>query len=189
MAGKGATPKGEFVGKSAVFSTRIRPDLRIKLEKAAKDSGRSVSQEVEFRLRRSFTDDEKIAEMFFDRTTFALMRMVALAIHLNPLPENNRSWLEDPEQFESAIAAALNVLEAVRPGKVDYNVPLSDFLQSRGQSIAFQVWRKIRQADPALPLGKGTRADHRNAIIKLDLKSVGDAGEQAQSKTDEEDEP
>ena len=74
---------GEYAGKSSVFSTRIRPDLRRYLEKAAKTSGRSLSQEVEHRLRRSFVEDDKIADAFGDRRTYRLMRMMADAIHLS----------------------------------------------------------------------------------------------------------
>ncbi len=53
-AGAGRKPKGEYRGKSAVFSTRITPDLRRDLEKASKKSGRSLSQEIERRLKDSF---------------------------------------------------------------------------------------------------------------------------------------
>src|SRR4051812_39104378 len=117
---KGPTPRGEYVGKSSVFSTRIRPDLREKLEQGAKKSGRSLSQEIEHRLRRTFVEDEKISENFGDRRTFLLMKMMATAIQFksdNGLPGQ---WLDNPDDFEIAIMAALSVLEAVRPpGHVD----------------------------------------------------------------------
>ncbi|WP_037435827.1 hypothetical protein [Sinorhizobium fredii] len=59
MAGKrapgaGRKPKGEFSGKSAAFSTRITPELRAALEKESKETGKSLSQIVERRLRDSF---------------------------------------------------------------------------------------------------------------------------------------
>jgi hypothetical protein len=56
MAGKkrGRPAQGEVTGKSAVFSTRIRPDTRADLVEAAKASGRSLSQEIEHRLQESF---------------------------------------------------------------------------------------------------------------------------------------
>jgi hypothetical protein len=52
-AGGGRKPQGEFRGKSATFTTRIRPETRTALADAAKKSGRSLSQEVEIRLRHS----------------------------------------------------------------------------------------------------------------------------------------
>src|SRR2546423_3193307 len=112
---KGPAPRGEYVGKSSVFSTRIRPDLRKKLEQAAKKSGRSLSQEIEHRLRRSFDEDEKIADRFGDRKTFLLMELMAKAIQFKGDDGEPDQWLENPEDFEIAIAAALAVLEAVRP--------------------------------------------------------------------------
>src|SRR5215831_7324793 len=102
--GKGPRPKGEYAGKSSVFSTRIRPDLRKSLERAAKTSGRSLSQEVEHRLRRSFVEDDKIADAFGDRRTYRLMRLMSDAIHLS-LNKNDENWLDDPFRFRIALEA------------------------------------------------------------------------------------
>ena len=60
MGKKASGPKKAIRRQVVVFSTRIRPDLRDRLEKAAKQSGRSLSQEVEHRLRRSFVEDDKL---------------------------------------------------------------------------------------------------------------------------------
>jgi hypothetical protein len=49
--GAGAKPKGPFKGKSATLTTRITPETRGELEHSAQERGRSLSQEVEFRLR------------------------------------------------------------------------------------------------------------------------------------------
>ncbi|MDH6275601.1 hypothetical protein M2311_005701 [Rhizobium leguminosarum] len=52
--GAGRKPSGEFSGKSSAFSTRITPELRAALEKESQDTGKSLSQIVERRLRDSF---------------------------------------------------------------------------------------------------------------------------------------
>jgi hypothetical protein len=49
--GAGAKPKGPFRGKSATLTTRITPETRAELERSAQEQGRSLSQEVEARLR------------------------------------------------------------------------------------------------------------------------------------------
>jgi hypothetical protein len=49
--GGGAKPKGPFPGKSATLTTRITPDTRAELKRSASEQNRSLSQEVEFRLR------------------------------------------------------------------------------------------------------------------------------------------
>jgi hypothetical protein len=50
--GAGRKPRGEFQGKTAVLTTRITPETRAALERAAsKGKKRSLSQEVEYGLR------------------------------------------------------------------------------------------------------------------------------------------
>src|ERR1700726_3121392 len=112
---KGPAPRGEYAGKSSVFSTRIRPDLRQKLEQGAKQSGRSLSQEVEHRLRRSFVEDDKIADAFGDRRTYRLMRIMSDAIHLSRQDQDDENWLDDPFRFRVALAAMRSVVEAIEP--------------------------------------------------------------------------
>ena len=52
---RGRPPKGGE-GKRASFNTRIRDSLKRQLEQAAADAGRSLSEEIEFRLERSVDD-------------------------------------------------------------------------------------------------------------------------------------
>ena len=171
---KGRAPKGEYVGKSSVFSTRIRPDLKKKLEQAAKRSGRSLSQEIEHRLSRSFIEDDKIAEMFGDRRTFVLMRMMADAIHFGR-ETPNQTWLDNPEEFQKALSAALHVLEAIRPQGVWPAGALPEQHQAaRGQNAAFNVWRAVKRADPALPLNQGSSDDHKRRMMKDGLGGLAD---------------
>lgn len=64
MASKSRPPKhGKDRSKSRTF--RARGDLDDKLEAAAAQSGRSVSEEIEYRLERSFRDEE-IREQAFE---------------------------------------------------------------------------------------------------------------------------
>ena len=173
---KGPAPRGEYVGKSSVFSTRIRPDLRQKLEQGAKKSGRSLSQEIEHRLRRTFVQDQEISDMFGDRRTFLLMKMMAAAIQFKGHNRPTGEWLESPEDFEIAIAAALSVLEAVRPsGPVDPDNPfLAHYVKAKAADISFVIWNAVKNADPALSLIRGTRADHWNSVTKVDLGEIAD---------------
>jgi hypothetical protein len=163
---KGPSPKGEYVGKSSVFSTRIRPDLRKRLEQAAKLSGRSLSQEVEHRLRRSFIEDDKIADAFGDRRTYRLMRMMADAIHMSNDKEDPEAWLKDPVTFVKAIASATDILESIRPGHVT-GKQYADVMMRR--SAGASLWRDIQIANVSLPLNEGTRSDHQHAISRSDI--------------------
>jgi hypothetical protein len=55
--GAGRKPRGEFKGKSATLTTRITPETRAAMERAAQKSGRSLSQEVERRLNDSVRNE------------------------------------------------------------------------------------------------------------------------------------
>ena len=175
---KGPAPRGEYVGKSSVFSTRIRPDLRKSLEMAAKRSGRSLSQEVEYSLRRSFIEDEKIADAFGDRRTYRLMRMMADAIDFSSaklVGAGKHDWLNNPFAFELAKNAIAAVLERVAP---EASAALPEYArsaaQSTGEFAASLLWSKVIGADAALPLLKGSQEDSRNSVAKADLADLLD---------------
>jgi TraY domain-containing protein len=161
-----------------VFSTRIRPDLRASLEAAKNRSGRSLSQEVEHRLRRSFIEDEKIADLFGSRENYFIMRIVALAMQYARIPfrgGKHRDWLRDPLNFEVVVRTVNNVLDSIRPaGSVDYQDPsrtaaLAEFVTKQ---IPAAIWDQIQKADPALPLDKGTRDQHRAGLLKSELGDI-----------------
>jgi uncharacterized protein (DUF1778 family) len=59
--GGGRKAAGPYKGKSATITTRIMPTTRVDLEEAAAASGRSLSQEIELRLRHSVRSDDKRA--------------------------------------------------------------------------------------------------------------------------------
>jgi hypothetical protein len=75
--GGGRKPKGPISGKSAWLSTRISNDTRQRLDQAAKQNDRSLSQEIELRLRRSFA--EKVSDPYLKGLAF-LIRQAAEAI-------------------------------------------------------------------------------------------------------------
>ncbi len=56
MPARAKLPPGE--GKRTPLNMRTTRELRERLEREAADSGRSLAQEVEFRLERSFMIDE-----------------------------------------------------------------------------------------------------------------------------------
>jgi hypothetical protein len=179
---KGPAPRGEYAGKSSVFSTRIRPDLRRKLEQGAKQSGRSLSQEIEHRLRRSFVEDEKISDTFGDRRTFLIMKMIAMGIqHPRISQESEVSWLDDPFYFDLSIGTALAILEAIRP-KGDITKPENETValitKARAAGLAPQLWEGVLQADPALPITQGSQLEHWFAMARADLGNIPDRAEQ-----------
>lgn len=61
MADRGRPPEKTFAsGDRVPLGLRVTAEMKIRLDQAAIQSGRSQSQEAEFRLERSFREDEII---------------------------------------------------------------------------------------------------------------------------------
>jgi hypothetical protein len=185
---RGPAPKGEYEGKSQVLSTRIRPDTRARLVEASRESGRSLSQEIEHRLRRTFIDDEKISDVFGDRKTFMLMRVAALALQWQSLL-SDRDWLNDPWLFDLAIKTINRTFEAIRPSG-PANPPVGGISEERAEhgkefmiaQVPSMLWLDVQEADAALPLNAGTRYERLLGLIKAE---IGEVAERSPDKLEE----
>jgi hypothetical protein len=92
---------GESLSKSRTF--RVRPHLDELLQKAAAEAGRSVSEEIEYRLDRSFYEAAMYRGAFGERTG-DLFRAFATAIWLIERGAGKK-WHEDREtRFQVATA-------------------------------------------------------------------------------------
>ena len=47
------------------------------------------------------------------------------------------------------------------------------------------IWNAIKEADPALPITRGTRADHWNSVTKVDLGEIAERVRLPPSNEDE----
>jgi hypothetical protein len=162
----GRKPKGEYAGKTSVMSFRITPDTKADLIEAAAASGRSLSQETEHRLRRGFDEDEKIASLWGDAKTLAMMRLAAQAVlSLGKVRGAKVHWTADVELFDAAMKAINGTLRAFRP-------LIATNLSTGSPEIGAPVLALIREAqaaDPMYPLGKGTRRRRALAQLREDL--------------------
>src|SRR4051794_18471096 len=75
---RGRPPVAASERKSKNFTFRSRGDLHDRLTDAAARSGRSISEEIEIRITRSFDDEQQI---WGSREIYGLMRVIAAAIH------------------------------------------------------------------------------------------------------------
>ncbi len=105
----GRPPRGEYVDKRKTLSTRITSDLRDRLDKSADESGRSLSQEIEFRLEQSFRDQEALYREFGDELVYKMMRWFAIAIDAAQ-QVTDKSWKNDRETFRIATQAIWTML-------------------------------------------------------------------------------
>jgi hypothetical protein len=99
--GAGRPPRGEYRGKSATITTRIKPDTRFALEDAARARRQSLSQEIERRLRESLSSSER--SPWGKRQAGRIRAIGELAkIATERIEEvTDRDWLTDPFTSEA----------------------------------------------------------------------------------------
>lgn len=79
---------------------RTTQDVRERLERAAADSGRSLVQEVEHRLERSFLDQEAREREMGGRETYNVLRLLGVAAMIVE-ERTGKKWIED---WKTAVA-------------------------------------------------------------------------------------
>lgn len=189
MGKRGPKPRARA---SVVLSTRIGADTRKAIESAAKRSGRTLSAEIEFRLRRSFDEDESLTDRFGGRRTYALLRLVGEAIKatgsLSFFKEHRKiaqddDWLLDPYTYDQATKSVETVLEMVRPpGERERKRPIppdmhpvmKHVIENSGQSYALGKLVPVANSSGELsPLSEPTTESGRLAErIAADLGPV-----------------
>jgi hypothetical protein len=92
-----------------------------RLDKAAEQSGRSQSQEAEFRLDRAFDRTDLLSDVMsiaFGRELAGLLIAVGTAMAwARPTVRRNppEKWVNNPVEFDQAVRAANLIFEALRP--------------------------------------------------------------------------
>jgi hypothetical protein len=104
MAKMGRPSVDEAIRKNSHLSVRVSDSLRERLEIACRQSERTLSQEIEARLRLSFEENQKRVDAFGGPTNYWLFRIIANQIRTverlaNP-KEQVRRWWEDPYTFK-----------------------------------------------------------------------------------------
>ena len=122
MGKRGPQPKGEYggkIGRTAVLSTRLQPDTRTRLVAASKASGRSLSQELEHRLRRSFIEDDKAVEFYGTEQNAAVVKFIGVTIQSTTARSSTKEkdeWLNEQWLFDDVMDAIEHMLLWFRPG-------------------------------------------------------------------------
>ena len=128
MATTKRAPKADLakrVDRRKTTSTRITPETRAQLEAASAHSGRSLAQEIEFRLEQSFKTEEQARDIaaqtagaiygsFGSFPTFQAMRLLAEAISLTE-NRTGKSWETDPNTFEAVRRTCGHIFQVFRP--------------------------------------------------------------------------
>lgn len=121
----GGRPKREpKPGERVQLSFRITPEIKKRLDEAAEHSGRSQSQEAEFRLELSFHREQLLIEsmtLLFGRELAGLIYTLGVVMSRVGTVTANRKmlgttpWMVQPYPYDQAVRAAVSLLEALRP--------------------------------------------------------------------------
>jgi hypothetical protein len=112
----GPRPQGPFEDKRRTLTTRITDETRAALDAAAAANGRSLSQEIEFRLERSFAGERAYADMiqlaFGGAEPYGLLQVfIAMARQQEARKGDGTSWTQDKETFIRAVDAWKDFVE------------------------------------------------------------------------------
>ena len=177
MAKRGPRPKGEYggmLGRTAVLSTRLQPDTRKRLSAAAKANERSLSQELEHRLRKTFIDDDNVLDFYGSQSNAAVVKLLGTVIQstctnwlvktrdgwILDAHKDSGEWLRDPKLFDGVLTAIVHALMWFKPsGDRDDR---SIFYHSTAE----QIIDEIRSSDPSIPITKRSTRQHAMAMLK-----------------------
>ena len=113
MAARKKAPKAKPAKRAdrrKTTSTRITPETRAKLEAAAAQSGRSLAQEIEFRLEQSFEGDEALGGRQL-RALFGLLGNAANLIE----QQTGKPYFEDWRTYVAVRAAWQHLIVGFGP--------------------------------------------------------------------------
>ena len=164
----GSKPQGPYHGKSRWLSTRITPGLRERLDRAAALSERSLSQEIERRLDRSFRDQDAVVDAFGGTHNYAVMRVLGSAIGAAETIKGT-TWVEDLDLFREIEAMVLKILaaygvavrESPSPSRADERPDLKDMMSA----LAGQQGEDPGD-NPLVPVAKAIR----ESLIEIDAE-------------------
>jgi hypothetical protein len=114
--GRGRPAKDEASRKSEPVSIRLTPDLRTRLEseRLSADPQRTLSQEIELRIRESFDLDKSIKQLLGGADHYWLIRILAQQIVVIEHQTARHFW-EDRFTFDLVKASTNTILDHFEP--------------------------------------------------------------------------
>jgi hypothetical protein len=116
MPKRGRPPKDEASRKSEPVSIRLTPELRNRLEaeRTSADPQRTLSQEIELRIRESFDLDKSIKELLGGADHYWFMRFVAQQLIIME-HQTGRKFLKDRFTFDQVKDSINTILDYYKP--------------------------------------------------------------------------
>ncbi|UYO37483.1 hypothetical protein KQX62_12010 [Rhodopseudomonas palustris] len=113
-------------GKRYPLNMRTTFEVRQQLENAARNSGRSLTQEAEYRIDRTFQTERLLSDVlslaYGPRLAGLLLAIgdaakdTVVSISLNKLDDvTGMKWVDDPSAYDQVAKAVSEIVEAFRP--------------------------------------------------------------------------
>jgi hypothetical protein len=105
-------------GERVPMSFRVTPGFKVKLDRAAKESGRSLAQEIELRLERSLDEERHLTdalELGFGRQVAGLMLAIGYLARGEGAGTLARPLLSDSDVFRDMKESIDLLLQAIGP--------------------------------------------------------------------------
>jgi hypothetical protein len=162
--------KGDF-HQTVMLTCRVQPDTLERLNQAA--GKRSRSQELERRLRRTFTEDDSVG----DPETAALLEYLSTVIRtVTHIKKPDARWHNDGYLYEQVRQALNDGLELFRPE----GAPLTEDEiaeaggRAQGRVAAREVVREMQLADPSVSMAKRSTSEHVLVTIRERLGPIAE---------------
>src|SRR5262249_49795121 len=157
-------------GERVQLSFRITPELKRRLDETADASGRSQSQEAEFRLERSFARADLLVNALYLRysreaagiilavsevmnivsaTSMGLGRRIEARTSDNAFDFAEQRWAAFPASLEAALVAGIAVLAMLRPEEAELVTPQHRRLAIETGAGFLQALVKAHKDEPA----------------------------------------
>ncbi len=185
MAKRGRPTKAPPPGAKASLGLKVTASLKARLEQAAEASGRTQSQEAEYRLERSFERQDLLVDLLstaFGQKPAGYMMLMMIAFsdagraagHLvDPVGTQLKDWTEDEWAKNEAWKALRKVAEGYFvPGEYDAPIKVPkggrEFKKEIGMSVSEYVAKSLSNEI------HGLRPERRYSSIVKDLRRLLD---------------
>lgn len=127
MARRGRPIKNPRPGAKASLGLKVTPHMKARIEAAAREAGRTQSQETEFRLERSFERQDLMSDaltLAYGPQLAGLLMIIGRVMHVTGSHTGfmadhetalTKAWLENPFAYSEAEKALALIINCFRP--------------------------------------------------------------------------
>jgi hypothetical protein len=110
----GRPPKVPRPGERVALGLKVTAEIKQRLDKAARKSGRTQSQQAELMIERAFAEQEALGGPEMRQMVYLMGS--AFAVAAQRTARGKSDWITDPRAYSEGVAGVLNALLIGFPG-------------------------------------------------------------------------